>query len=79
MSYLVKKYEFESEEQADTKISALEDRGHTFVKLGIFDKPKFSVDVLWNGLEESPYGWKSYEISVEGNGIHKFSGFEYKG
>lgn len=97
MSYIVKKYEFESEEQADTKISALEDKGHTFVKLGFlpitelqFDEDgnpiqqgeysdKYSVDVLWSGLEQSPYGWKSYEISVEGNGVHTFSGYEYKG
>lgn len=79
MSYIVKKYEFESEEQADTKISALEDKGHTFVKLGFLKKKKYSVDVLWKGLDESPYGWKSYEISVEGNGVHTFSGYEYKG
>lgn len=97
MEYLVKKYQFESEEQADTKISALEGRGHTFVKLGFFPiakvlfddegnvieqgeySDKYSVDVLWLGLDESPYGWKSYEVSVEGNGIHTFSGYEYKG
>ena len=42
MSYIVKKYEFESEEQADTKISALEDKGHTFVKLGFLKKKKYS-------------------------------------
>jgi hypothetical protein len=35
---------------------------------------KFSVDVLWSELDESPYGWKSYEISVEGNGVHTFAG-----
>ena len=22
----------------------------------------FAVDVLWNDLDESPYGWKSYEV-----------------
>lgn len=35
---------------------------------------KYSVDVLWNDLDESPYGWKSYEITVEGNGVHTFLG-----
>jgi hypothetical protein len=27
----------------------------------IFTDP-YSLDVLWNDLEESPYGWKSYEV-----------------
>ncbi len=22
----------------------------------------YAVDVLWNDLDESPYGWKSYEV-----------------
>ncbi len=35
---------------------------------------KYSIDVLWNDLDESPYGWKSYEITVEGNGVHTFLG-----
>jgi len=38
---------------------------------------KYSVDVLWSELEESPYGWKSYEISVEGNGVHTFAGWSF--
>ena len=25
----------------------------------------YAVDVLWNDLEESPYGWKSYEVEPE--------------
>ena len=35
---------------------------------------KYSVDVLWRELESSPYGWASYEIKVEGNGVHTFGG-----
>ncbi|NRA78738.1 MAG: hypothetical protein HRU18_11060 [Pseudoalteromonas sp.] len=23
---------------------------------------KYAVDVMWNDLDESPYGWKSYEV-----------------
>ena len=38
---------------------------------------KYSVDVLWSELDESPYGWKSYEISVEGNGVHTFAGWSF--
>lgn len=101
---LFKKYEFDSQEQAETKIAALPhitdditgesylEGSHTIVKLGyiVTNTPeydengdevvapiysdKYSVDVLWNGLEKSPYGWASYEITVEGNGVHTFLG-----
>jgi len=38
---------------------------------------KYSVDVLFDNLDESPYGWKSYEIQVEGNGSHTFYGYNF--
>ena len=101
---LFKKYEFNSKEQAETKIAALPhttddlteesylDGGHTIVHLGYLwiTKPtydaggevltegvasdKYSVDVLWQGSESSPYGWASYEVEPEGNGVHTFAG-----
>lgn len=46
----------------------------------------YSIDVLWNatelGLEEDgdidyPYGWRTKEIEVEGNGVHTFAGWSY--
>ena len=106
MKHLFRKYEFDSKEQAESKIAALphetdEDgneyptHSHTVVKLGFlpiveptFDdegnvvdegeySTKYSVDVLWSELDESPYGWKSYEISVEGNGVHTFAGWSF--
>jgi hypothetical protein len=101
---LFKKYEFNTQEQAEEKIadlphiedelsgeSYLEDN-HTIVKLGYlyieqptFDadgeieaegiqSDKYSIDVLWDGLDESPYGWKTYEVEPEGNGVHTFAG-----
>ncbi len=105
MEYLFKKYEFDSQEQAEEKIAALphntDDEGnkwlaarHTIVKLGylwinepVYDmdeivtegeqSDKYSVDVLWEGLDESPYGWKSYEVNPEGNGVHTFAGWTF--
>ena len=106
MGYLFKKYEFNSQEQAEEKIAALphdtDDEGneypthqHTIVKLGYlwvteptFDdegnietegvaSDKYSVDVLWNDLDSSPYGWATYKISVEGNGVHTFAGWNF--
>ena len=49
----------------------------------------YSVDVLWNesGISEVdedgnksisyPYGWVSKEITVEGNGVHTFAGWNF--
>jgi len=106
MAYLFKKYEFNSQEQAEQKIDALgtatDDDGneypthqHTIVKLGYlwtteptYDddwnletegvaSDKYSVDVLWNDLDSSPYGWASFEITCEGNGVHTFAGLTF--
>lgn len=106
MGYLFKKYEFNSQEQAEQKINALgtdtDENGnqynthnHTVVKLGYlwvtpptFDEDgevvtdgvasdKYSVDVLWNNLDSSPYGWGTYEITCEGNGVHTFGGWTF--
>ena len=108
MEYLFKKYEFDSQEQAEEKIAALphntDDEGnkwlearHTIVKLGYLwvteptfneegeietegvASDKYSVDVLWEELDESPYGWKSYEVNPEGNGVHTFAGWTFNG
>lgn len=106
MATLFKKYEFDSEAQAQSKIDALphvqdEDGNnvpnhkHTIVKLGFLWKTeptydadgneltagvrstKYSVDVLWNDLESSPYGWASKEITLAGNGVHTFAGHNF--
>ncbi len=88
MAYLWKKYEFESEEQADSKISALphdtdEDgdttptHDHVLVKLGALKKTKYSVDALWKDIDASPYGWKSYEITLKDSGVHTFWGHNF--
>jgi len=102
---LFKKYEFDSQAQAEAKIDALPSEtiddikypahNHAIVKLGFiiieqgqYDdelneikapvlSDKYSVDVLWDNLSESPYGWKSYEITVEGNGVHTFAGLNF--
>ena len=120
MKYIFKKYEFESQELAEKRISQLphvkdEDgnthpsHGHTIVKLGyiFIEHPTFSddgemltqglqsdvysFDVLWrasnitvideegNQSIEWPYGWSSKEITVEGEGVHTFSGVRYVG
>jgi hypothetical protein len=69
---LFKKYEFNSKEQAEQKIASLPHTDEWSVEPEYADK--YSIDVLWNDLDESPYGWKSYEITVEGNGVHTFLG-----
>ena len=38
---------------------------------------KCHVDVMWIGLEDHPYGWKSYAVDLSGNGVHSFLGVNY--
>jgi hypothetical protein len=107
MATLFKKYEFNTKEQAESKIADLPhiqdengndipNHNHCIVKLGnlwetkpVYDqdgetinegikKTLFAVDVLWDDLESSPYGWKTYEVTPEGNGVHTFAGFNFQ-
>lgn len=40
---------------------------------------KYHIDVMWKGIEEHPYGWKSYAVAVaDDNGIHSFYGVDYQ-
>jgi len=91
------KYEFNSKEQADSKIEALgEEHNHAIVKLGnivlqqaeIDDEgeviteavfsDKFHLDVMWNGLDSHPYGWATYAVDLDSNGVHSFLGIDYQ-
>ena len=45
---------------------------------------KWHVDVLWKNLEADedgtinhPYGWKSYYVDIDGDGVHSFLGLSY--
>jgi hypothetical protein len=45
---------------------------------------KWHVDALWLDLEadeegkvDHPYGWKSYAVNIDGNGVHSFLGLDY--
>ena len=45
----------------------------------------FLVDVLWrdleedeNGLVDHPYGWKTFEVNINSEGIHGFLGLTYQ-
>ena len=45
----------------------------------------YLVDVLWRDLEadeneeiDHPYGWKSYEVNIDNEGIHGFLGLKYQ-
>ena len=47
---------------------------------------KWHVDVAWDDAEitsedgevDHPYGWKSYAVEIEGDGVHSFFGLSYK-
>ena len=127
----ISKYEFDSREQAETKINALgtatDENGNeypthksTIVQLGNivleqgeYDEEgeevtapvlsdKWHLDVAWSDsdittveeeavLDEEgmvvtpevvsvnhPYGWKSYAVEIEGDGVHSFFGLSYE-
>lgn len=124
------KYEFDSREQAQTKIDALgtatdEDGNEypthksTIVQLGniVLEQGEYDedgkevtapvlsegwhIDVCWHDADittieqeavlneegmivtpavisvDHPYGWKSYAVDIEGNGVHSFYGLNY--
>lgn len=58
------------------QIEVDEDGNFNVIKEAVYSD-KYSIDVLWNDLDESPYGWKSYEISIDDNGVHTFAGINY--
>ena len=35
------------------------------------------VDVMWFGLDDHPYGWKSYNVDLTSEGSHGFAGVSY--
>ena len=127
----IAKYEFDSREQAETKINALgtatDENGNeypthksTIVQLGNivleqgeYDEDgeevtapvlsdKWHLDVAWSDAEittveeeavlddegmivtpevvsyDHPYGWKSYAVEIEGDGVHSFFGLSYE-
>lgn len=126
----IAKYEFDSREQAQSKIDALgtatdEDGNEypthksTIVQLGniVLEQGEYDeegeeitapvlsegwhIDVCWHDADittieeeavldeegmivtpavtsvDHPYGWKTYAVEIEGNGVHSFYGLDY--
>ena len=91
------KYEFDSLEQANSKIKGLgEEHKHTIVRLGnivleqgeydeegnVVVEPvystKYSVDVMWIGIDSHPYGWATKSVDIDSEGVHGFAGVCYQ-
>ena len=62
--------------------------GHIVLEQGEYDKDgeeikkpvlseSYHVDVVWNGLDKHPYGWKTYSVDLESEGMHQFAGISY--
>jgi len=94
---IYKKYSFDSEAQVIGLINDLGENNHTVVKLGFLQigdadeetpptfSDKYSVDVLWRGLEVDenvnpifPEGWKEFELNSLLNYRHNFFGLIFK-
>ena len=39
---------------------------------------QYHCDVVWYGLEDHPYGWKSYSVETLGEGMNCISGVSYQ-
>lgn len=57
------------------------EEGKTDEKGNVIKEPvlsdKYLVDVVWNGIEKHPYGWKSYAVTPGGDTLHSFYGIDY--
>ena len=62
--------------------------GHLVLEQGVYDEEgveitpavvgdKWHVDALWKDLEDHPYGWKTYSIDIDSEGMHGFMGLSY--
>ena len=38
---------------------------------------KYCVDVAWIDIDSHPYGWKTYAINLDNEGVHSFYGVPY--
>jgi len=63
--------------------------GHIVLEQGEYDEDgnvtkepvystKYSVDVMWIGLEKHPYGWGTKAIEIDSEGVHGFAGVSYQ-
>tara|TARA_R100000388_G_C7235328_1_gene157463 strand:+ start:450 stop:785 length:336 start_codon:yes stop_codon:yes gene_type:complete len=52
------------------------DENFNVIKEPVFSD-KYHVDVMWDGLEDHPYGWKSYAVTPSDQGVHQFLGVDY--
>lgn len=77
------------EEGQPTHPHAIVEVGNIVEKNGVIDEKgnvatepifseKYYVDVMWEGLEDHPYGWKSYAVTPSENLIHEFWGVDYE-
>lgn len=58
--------------------------GEDVIEEGVFGT-EYLVDVIWHDLEvdedgnvDHPYGWKSYSVNINTEGIHGFLGLSYQ-
>jgi hypothetical protein len=46
------------------------------IKAPVFAE-NYSVDVLWQDIDEAPEDWNDHEITISDNGVHTFFGISY--
>ena len=69
----VGKYVFPNKTMALDYIEQGESTPNLYAKLGLREQG-FLVDVLWHEYNKD---WKEFEVVVEGEGCHQFTGYKY--
>ena len=69
----VGKYVFPNKTMALDYIDQGESTSNLYAKLGLREQG-FLVDVLWHEYNKD---WKEFEVKVEGEGCHQFTGYKY--
>ena len=69
----VGKYVFPNKTMALDYIEQGESTPNLYAKLGLREQG-FLVDVLWHEYNKD---WKEFEVKVEGEGCHQFTGYKY--
>ena len=68
---------------AVVEIGLLEETAPTFDEDGEELTPSimgtdYHCDMAWYGLDDHPYGWKSYSVDIDTEGVHSFAGVNYQ-
>ena len=73
LDMIFRKYEFDTKQEAQSKIDALGEHNHSIVHLFLISN-KYHIDVLWS--DTAPIDWQPFEVWCKPVGMHVFANSE---